>query len=268
LTPCLEELETAFALFEQAGDHRHACTVRSGIGAIYANLGDLDRSVELLREVITCAERLALAEIVANGQRELARVLGWRNEFTEAEQLARMAIVTFAARGGSQEQGMAMLTLAEILIAMSRSADAAIEAEGAMAALAGAPAGRSVALALLARARLRSGQREEASQLAHSAYYGALEAFGTMGDGETIVRLVYAECLLACSDVESARLILGRGREFLLARAATLGSRASRDNFLERVPHNAEILRLADANLGPARTLDASTNSPLRLIKK
>jgi thioredoxin-like negative regulator of GroEL len=211
---------------------------------------------------------LALAEIVANGQYELARVLGWKKEFAEAERLARLAMGTFTARGGAQDQGMATLTLAEILIEMSRPEAAAIEAERAVAALTGAPAGRSVAMAILARARLRSGQREEASQRAHSAYYGALEGFGTMGDGETMVRLVYAECLLACSDVESARQILARGRELLLARAAALGARASRENFLERVPHNAEILHLAEATLGPARTPEAVATHPLRLIKK
>jgi thioredoxin-like negative regulator of GroEL len=89
--------------------------------------------------------------------------------------------------------------------------------------------------------------------VAHEAYYGALEAMGAMGECETVVRLAYAECLLAAQDIEAAQQVLVRARERLHLRAAGLGPRADSAGFCKNVPYNAQTLRLADAQLGPAR---------------
>ncbi len=252
-TRCLAELETAWALFEQAGDQRNACAVRSSIGSVYADLGDTGRAVELLRELAANADSLGLPEIAAIGRRDLARVLGWRGENVEAERLVRQAVAALGARGESREQGLAMCYLAEIVLSVGRFEEAAAQAERASACLSAAPAERALALALLARARLGRGKVHEASVVAHEAYYGALESLGTMGECETAVRLAYAECLLAASDSEAAHPVLLRARERLHVRAANLGPRCDRDAFCTNVPYNRETLRLADANLGPVR---------------
>ncbi|HEX7507798.1 MAG TPA: serine/threonine-protein kinase PknK, partial [Polyangia bacterium] len=249
----LEELETAWALFEQAGDQRNACAVRSSIASAYADLGDTGRAIELLREVVANADRLGLPESAAIGRRDLARVLGWRGESAEAERLVRQAVVTLGARGESREQGLAMCYLAEIMLSVGRFEDAATQAERAAAGLSAAPAERALALALLARARLGRGSIHEASVAAHEAYYGALESLGTIGECETVVRLAYAECLLAARDLEAAHLVLLRARERLHLRAAGLGPRCDRNAFCSNVPYNCETLRLAEANLGPVR---------------
>jgi tetratricopeptide (TPR) repeat protein len=237
----LEELEIAWALFEQAGDQRNACAVRSGIGSLYADLGDPGRAIELLREVVANADRLGLVESAAIGRRDLSRVLGWRRETVEAERLARQAIAALAARGESREQGLATCYLAEIMLSIGRFEESAMQAE------------RALAFALLARAQLGRGKVHEASVVAHEAYYGALESLGTMGECETVVRLAYAECLLAARDIEAARGVLLCARERLLVRAAGLGPRCDRAAFCTRVPYNFETLRLADVNLGPVR---------------
>jgi tetratricopeptide (TPR) repeat protein len=249
----LEELETAWALFEQAGDQRNACAVRSSIASAYADLGDTGRAVELLREVVANADRLGLPEIAAIGRRDLARVLGWRGESLEAERLIRQAVAALGGRGESREQGLAVCYLAEILLSLGRYDDAATQAERAAASLPVAPAERALALALLARARLGRGRVHEASVAAHEAHFGTLQALGTMGECETVVRLAYAECLLAARDIEAAHLVLLRARERLHVRAASLGPRCDRHAFCTHVPHNAETLRLAEANLGPVR---------------
>jgi tetratricopeptide (TPR) repeat protein len=252
-TLCLEELETAWASFEQAGDQRHAIAVRSSIGTVYADLGDTRRAVELLREVVSSADRLGLPEIAALGRRDLARALGWRRETAEAERLVRQSIATLGARGDSREEGLAVGYLAELMVAIGRFDEAAIQAERAATILTMAPAERAFALAVLARARLGRGLVAQASVCAHEAYYGALESLGTMGEGETVVCLAYAECLLGARDLEAAHRVLERARDRLLARAASLGPRADRGAFCGQVPHNAEILRLAELNLGPVR---------------
>ena len=252
-TDALVELESAWALFEQAGDLRNACSVRSTIGAVYADLGDTGRSVEILREVIAAADKLGLPEIAAIGRRDLSRALCWRGESVEAERLARQAIATLGARGESRAEGVAASYLAEIMLSVGRFDDAAAQAERAAGMLGRAPAERALALALLARARLGRGRLHDASVVAHEAYYGALQAMGAMGESETVVRLAYAECLLAARDIEAARQVLLRARERLHVRAANLGPRGDREAFCKLVPHNAEILRLADQELGPAR---------------
>jgi tetratricopeptide (TPR) repeat protein len=250
---CMEEQETAWVLFEQAGDQRNACAVRSSIASVYADLGDTGRAVELLREVVANADRLGLPEIAAIGRRDLSRVLGWRGESVEAERLARLAMATLGARAESREQGLATCYLAEILMSLGRFDEAATQAERAAASLSSAPAERAFALALLARARLGRGMIHEASVAAHEAYYGALESLGGMGECETVVRLAYAECLLAARDLEAAHLVLVRARERLHVRAAGLGPRCDRNAFCTGVPYNCETLRLAEANLGPVR---------------
>jgi thioredoxin-like negative regulator of GroEL len=194
-----------------------------------------------------------LPEVAAVGRRDLARVLGWRRESEEAEQLIRQAMAILGVRGDSREAGLALCYLAEILLSVGRCEDAAAEAERAAAMLATAPAERAAAFAILARARLGRGRVHEASVVAHEAYYGALESLGAMGECETVVRLAYAECLLAAGDIEAAREVLLRARERLHVRATQLGAKADRERFCQQVPYNCETLRLADATLGPAR---------------
>jgi hypothetical protein len=128
-----------------------------------------------------------------------------------------------------------------------------VQAERAAAGLSAAPAERALALALLARARLGRGKVHEASVAAHEAHFGALQSLGTMGECETVVRLAYAECLLAARDIEAAHLVLLRARERLHVRAASLGPRCDRNAFCTQVPYNSETLRLAEVNLGPVR---------------
>jgi eukaryotic-like serine/threonine-protein kinase len=252
-TPCLESLETAWALFEQAGDQRNACAVRSNIGSVYAELGDCVRSIEILREVVAGADRLGLPEIAAIGRRDLSRVLGWQRESAEAERLVRQAIAILGARGETREEGLAVAYLAEIMLSVGRFEESAAQAERAASILATSPTERALALSVLARARLGRGRVHEASVVAHEAYYGALESLGGMGECETVIRLAFAECLLAASDIEAARTVLLRARERLHVRAANLGPRVDRSAFLEGVPYNRETLHLAEANLGPAR---------------
>ncbi|MGC4090219.1 MAG: hypothetical protein QM756_20535 [Polyangiaceae bacterium] len=63
--------------------------------------------------------------------------------------------------------------------------------------------------------------------------------------GESLVRLVHAETLLACDEVEPARAALAVARDRLLERAGRIGDPERRGAFLEGVPENARTLWLA-----------------------
>ena len=46
---CLGGLESALQAFEQAGDLRNACAVRTNLGYVYCELGDFQRAEAALR---------------------------------------------------------------------------------------------------------------------------------------------------------------------------------------------------------------------------
>ena len=49
---CLGGLESALQAFEQAGDLRNACAVRTNLGYLYCELGDFQRAEAALRQAL------------------------------------------------------------------------------------------------------------------------------------------------------------------------------------------------------------------------
>jgi predicted secreted Zn-dependent protease len=74
-----------------------------------------------------------------------------------------------------------------------------------------------------------------------------LEAAGQIEEGESLVRLVWAEALEANGRHDEAREAIGRAHARLMERAAKIGDEALRASFLERVAENARTLELAAA---------------------
>jgi hypothetical protein len=79
------------------------------------------------------------------------------------------------------------------------------------------------------------------------------------------VRLVHAEALAATGQREAAAGVLTAARDRLRAKAAQISDPAWRRSFLERVPENAETLRLAREFLGEEEPAGASGRAPGRL---
>jgi hypothetical protein len=77
-----------------------------------------------------------------------------------------------------------------------------------------------------------------------------LEALGGVEEGESLVRLVFAEAKQATGDAEGARAAIAAARERLLARARRVDDPAFRQSFLRDVAENAHTLRLAREWLG------------------
>jgi tetratricopeptide (TPR) repeat protein len=244
-------LEAALASFEQAGDLRNACIVRSNLGYVYCELGDFARAESVMRQALAAAERMGLREVSAAVQHNLGRVLGVRGQMAEAARLEREAITSFAAQGEPRLEGVARTYLSEILAASGDHAAAEKEAALAAEELCVAPSLRVAALGALARALLGRGNEAGALAAARESA-AALAALGEIEEGESGVRLTHAEALARSGFDAEARAALETARERLLARAARIEEPSWRERFLNDVPINARILALAAQWSAPA----------------
>jgi tetratricopeptide (TPR) repeat protein len=241
---CLSGLEAALVSFEQAGDMRNSCIVRSNLGYVYGELGDFARAESAMRQALAAADRMGLREVSAAVQHNLGRVLGWRGQTAEAGRLEREAIASFRQQGEPRLEGVARTYLSEILVAGGDYAGAQKEAEIAAEALRVAPSLRVAALGALARARLGSGDAAGALEASREAA-AELTTLGEIEEGESSVRLTHAEALSQNGFATEARAALEAARERIMARAARIEEPAWRERFLHDVPVNARILSLA-----------------------
>ncbi len=251
---CLTGLESSLHAFEQAGDVRNACAVRTNLGYVYCELGDFQRAEAALRQAFLASERMGLRDLSAGVLHNLGRVLGFGKELAEAERLERAAVEAFRRQGEPRLEGAARIYLADILTAAGELEGAAREAAAAVETLAVAPSLHVAALAALARARLAAGDVGDGVAAAREAH-DALERLGEIEEGELAVRWTYAEALRAAGDEEASAAALEVARQRLLAQAEKIADLGWRQRFLHEVPINAKIVA------GPRRTRTGTTGS-------
>ncbi|WP_437728524.1 serine/threonine-protein kinase [Sorangium sp. So ce861] len=238
---CLEGLEAALAAFEQAGDRRSACVIRANLGFIYAELGELEAAEAALRAAQEAADRMGLRELATVALHNLGHALGQLGKLDEAQLVEGRAVEAFQQRGDLRMEGVARTYLAKIALLSGDAATAEREASAAEAALRVAPRLRAPAMAVRARALLAGGQVAAALGAARAAF-GELAALGSLEEGESLVRLAYAEALAASGAHAEAAAVLADARESLLARAQRIADPRRRERFLTAVPENARIV--------------------------
>ncbi|WP_437872878.1 serine/threonine-protein kinase [Sorangium sp. So ce363] len=243
---CLEGLEAALAAFEQAGDRRSACVIGANLGFIYAELGELGAAESVLRAALEAADRMGLRELETVALHNLGHALGQLGKLDEAQLVERRAVEAFQQRGDLRMEGVARTYLAKIALLSGDAATAEREARAAEAALHVAPRLRAAAVAVRARALLAAGEVAAALGAARAAF-GELAALGSLEEGESLVRLAYAEALAASGAHGEAAAVLSEARELLLARARRIADPRRRERFLTAVPENARIVRGATA---------------------
>ncbi|WP_437718424.1 protein kinase [Sorangium sp. So ce448] len=239
---CLEGLEAALAAFEQAGDRRSACVIGANLGFIYAELGELAAAESVLRAALEAADRMGLRELETVALHNLGHALGLLGKLDEAQLVERRAVEAFQQRGDLRMEGVARTYLAKIALLSGDAATAEREARAAEAALHVAPRLRAAAVAVRARALLAAGDVAAALGAARAAF-GELAALGSLEEGESLVRLAYAEALAASGAHGEASAVLSEARELLLARARRIADPRRRERFLTAVPENARIVR-------------------------
>jgi len=239
-----EHHELALRFFEQAGDRRNACLMRHNLAFGIAELGDYSGAEAMLRSLLPVAKRMRLHEIAAGTLQNLGRILAFRGAFAEGRQVQKNAIDTFREHGHSRAMGLGQSYLSELEFLAGDFETAERLARAAIESLADVPPLRAGALANLARVLVAKGQLEAAQMAADEAFI-MLEILETIEEGETTVRLVYAEALYANGRMDEFRRAITSAQRHLFAKADRIRDPAGRARFLSAIADNARTLELA-----------------------
>jgi predicted Zn-dependent protease len=146
-----------------------------------------------------------------------------------------------------QLEGTARIYLAIIMGSAGELAEAEDQARRAISLAEGTPV-NCHALAVLAQIMLARGRCAEAMQAASDAK-ARLDALASIDEGESRIRLAYAEALLAVGRKAEASDAIATARDRLLARAVRITREDWRESFLHQVPENRRTLELAQLSL-------------------
>lgn len=246
----LEMSKTAAELCLSAGDLRSSATHRHNIGHACHELGAYEEAERALRETFRLAERVGLANVAASAENNLGAALTRLGRTTEARTLLVDSIARLEKQADRRMEGGARNHYAELLLVMGDPSAAFEAAEGAIRVLEVVPPLRIQALATRARAERALGRMADALLTATEAYV-ALEQIRSMGDGEAMVRLVYAEMLAKHSRLDEARSAIQTARERLLLRADAMPPDV-KESFLYRVSEHERTFALWDEWCGSA----------------
>jgi tetratricopeptide (TPR) repeat protein len=193
---------------------------------------------------------MGLRDIEASARHNLGMALGHQGRFDDARREETTAIQVFEAAGYRRMEAASHIALAEIELLAGQVEVALREAEQAVEISETIPPMKVYALGVLADALLAAGRVAEA-RLPASQAASLLVSLGSLESGESLVGAVDAATLHASGDREGAFRVVAEACAKLLARAAKIDDPALRRSFLERVPYNARIMKLArDWGLG------------------
>jgi tetratricopeptide (TPR) repeat protein len=238
----LECEQAAAEAFERAGDQRYACQQRGHVGYACLEIGAFEDAELHLRAALEAATRLGLNHIVATAKHNLGRALQHRGQLAEALATEDEALELFRAQGDRRLESACHVYLSYILLELGNLAQSLRELETAYDS-AQLPI-RPQILASIARVQLASGAPDEALAAATEAI-GMLDQLGGVEEGESLIRLMHVEALLAAGDREAATAAARTASTRLRDRAAKITNPAYRALFVECIPENARTLVLA-----------------------
>jgi tetratricopeptide (TPR) repeat protein len=234
---------------ELAGDLRSECVQALNAAHGYLQLGLYEEAAAILRETSTRAERLGLSNARSYALLNLGPALWGQGLLAEARAAEEDALALLRAHADRRLTAVARTYLAIILSLSGEHEAAALEAIDLAADRSNTPAFRALAQAILADVRLAEGRAGEALAAAEAAL-SILTSLDGIEEGESRIRVVYAEALVAAGEIARGHAAIAEARDRLLARAGAVVDPALRKSFLERVPENARTLRRAAEWLG------------------
>jgi tetratricopeptide (TPR) repeat protein len=238
--------EAAVQCFERAGDLRRACMDRVNLGSTVCLFGAHQEAVSLLRAACAEAEQMGLENVAAAARHLLGLALGALGALDEARAVEEQAVTAFMMQGDRRLEGGSREYLAWILRRAGDLEAAEAEARRAVELLEAVKPVQIPARATLADVLLARGRPAEALAEARRAM-ALLASLGKIAEGEALVRLAHAEALEATGNHAAARAAIADARDRLLETAARIDDTARRTTFLENVPEIARTLALAGA---------------------
>jgi len=237
-------LEAASEAFGRAGSLRNELEHLAGAGFFLLELGCLERGEAILRRTIEQGAEVRLEHVCAVARHNLGRRVAENGHVEEGLALEREAFASFERHGNHRMMGLTRCHIAWILLLAARAEEATAQANAAIEQLEGHPASRCLAFATRARVRLATGDVEHALQDAATAV-GGLAALDQVVEGESLIRLAWAEALFAAGRVADARQAILEARRSIDERALRIDDEELRRSFSSGVPENARIIELA-----------------------
>jgi tetratricopeptide (TPR) repeat protein len=234
----------AVVAFEKAGDARNACLNRANAGHCFMYIGAFAEAERELRTALALAEKMGLRNTSLLAKTNLGQVLGRLGRRDESLAVLREAMTGAAAQGSTVLASVARTYLGMMLRLFGDRDAAEREVRPAIEGLKSAHPLYAAGLAALAYVQLDRGQSHEGFELAREA----MQMFRTLGgvsEGESFVRLAYAEALYAAGEHDAARAAIAEARDRLLARAERIKNAEWRKSFLQKVGENAKTLARA-----------------------
>jgi eukaryotic-like serine/threonine-protein kinase len=234
----------ALAAFEAIGDRRSAANTRVSLGFAYLEAGALERGEAELRAGLELAEELGLPGVKNRARQNLGLALYLRGETGPAINLLEQVAAASRQHDDKRFEGWSLIYLASARLAAGDPAGAAGDAGRARDLLAGSPPARAGALAVLARAKVRSEELGEAKAAAAEAM-AVLHEQGGIEEFESLVRLAWIEVLEAQHDTAALLLAAWSAQKRIEARAAAIADPEMRRAFRQNLPENAALLAYA-----------------------
>jgi len=230
--------------FDQIQDRRNGCSRRVNLGYGYIEAGMYEQAEQVLRETLVVADRMGLESVCAACKQNLGLALGHLGRSEEARALQEDAIEAFHAQKRPRMEDGSRIYLAHALARAGRHDEAMEQARSITERDDLPPTFRSYALAVLAHIELLRDDKEAALAAAREAFE-LLVTLGGIDEGESLVRLVWAEALFAHGQERTGRVAIADAARRLRARANRMTNDAVREAFLTQVPENALTLEIA-----------------------
>jgi tetratricopeptide (TPR) repeat protein len=243
----LRRRRQAVAQATRADDRRMLCALRLGVGDAHLHLGAYADAEAELRLVIPEAARLGLASMGTAATLNLGLALAIQGRWEEGLTSIEEATLAFAAQGDPACEATARV-YASLVLTWSGHPDRGEQETRAALALDADPPVRAYACAALALAMLARGRAREALTAAGEGH-ALLVSLGTVEEGESLIRLAWAEALGAAGDARAPGAV-AEARDHVLRRAGAIRDPERQRSFLERVPENARTLALTGRGPG------------------
>ena len=245
----IAELEKSVRGFESAGDFRWAARDHANVGYGYMLLGVYDVAELELCVARNAAEQMGVDFMARVVDHNLAMVRLRQGRISEARELEALAAAAFEGSRSLRLLGFSRIYQARIELEAKQPTTGLPFAQAAVEILTDAvPTLEPYALAVASQCHLELGDAAVALTLTTRATQIMADR-GRADEGEPYVHMAHLFALLAGGQREAAATAVSAARGRLLERAGRLDDTLRR-SFLQSVPENACVMRLAAELLG------------------
>lgn len=232
------------AHFQSFGDKRSATLAQISVGFSYGQLGDYTSAERVLRDALDVAGELDLGSLDSLARMHLGQILLAQGDYSEAWDLELVAIESFQMQGDERMANRARICLSRVHQKQGSWESAESQAREALHGTNTAPTIRMHAHAQLASILLDLGRPTEALESAREAG-SILGSVGQVGQAESFVRLMIADCHFRCDHKAQAHAALSSAHASLVNRFNRIEDPSLRLSFVEQVEENARTVQLA-----------------------